>query len=261
MKEMIDELVKSRELLLIITWKDIKIRYKQSIMGFMWAVLMPMLIVAAGVVVKVAISFVSGKPLQLADVASISVKALPWSFFISAIRFATNSLTGNSNLITKIYFPREVFPLAAVLANLLDFAVASAALTVILAFSGIGVSLQLLWLPFLVLMLIMFTAGTSLFLACSNLFFRDVKYLVEVFLTFAIFFTPVFYDVSTFGKWAPLLLINPVGVILEAINAVVVLHQGPDLAWLGYACGCSVVSFLVGWTIFHRLEFLFAEKI
>src|SRR5262249_3988528 len=103
--------------------------------------------------------------------------------------------------------------------------------------------------------------GVGLFLACANLFFRDVKYIVEVILTFAIFFTPVFYDAAMFGKWAFLLKINPVGSLLEAINAVTILHRAPDLTWLAYAGVCSGVCLIASWVMFHRAEFLFAERI
>ena len=102
----IGELIKSRELLYMITWRDIHIKYKQSIMGFMWAILMPMFIILTGVLVRLVMAKLSGGPLNITQIASVSVKAVPWAFFISSIRFATNSLTGNSNLVTKIYFPK-----------------------------------------------------------------------------------------------------------------------------------------------------------
>ena len=261
MKEMIYELIRYRELLYMMTWRDIRIRYKQSAMGFMWALLMPMLIVAAGMIVRAALSFVSGKQMNASDVVSVSVKALPWSFFIGSVRFATNSLTSNTNLVIKIYFPREIFPLSAVFANLFDFAVASLALIAVLVIANVGLSVYILWLPVLLVFLILLTAGAGMFLACANLFYRDVKYIVEVFLTFAIFFTPVFYEASLFGKWASLLMLNPAGSLLEAINAVIVLHRPPDLLWLAYSGVWSIGGFLLSWAIFHRAEFMFAEKI
>lgn len=258
---MIRELIDSRQLLVMLTWRDIKIRYKQSAMGFLWAIFMPLLIVAAGVVVKKGMSIISGKPTQLSEIASITVKALPWSFFISSVRFSTNSLISNRNLVEKIYFPREVFPFAAILANLFDFAIAAIALSVMLGFMGVEVSIYLLWVPVLLLCLILFSAGLGLLMSCANLFFRDVKYIVEIILTFAIFFTPVFYDASMFGKWESILLMNPVGAILECLNTVVVLHRPPNYFWLSYAASWGVGFFLIGWNVFHRLEYSFAENI
>jgi lipopolysaccharide transport system permease protein len=261
MKEMISELIQYRHLLYMLAWRDIKIKYKQSVMGFLWAVFMPVVIITAGVLVKKAFSIVSGKPMELSQVASVSVKAIPWAFFVGSIRFATNSLTGNSNLVTKIYFPREVFPLSAVLANLFDFVVASAVLVIILIILGLGVSIYLLWVPMLLILLIFLAAGTGMLLCCGNLFFRDVKYIVEVILTFGIFFTPVFYEAKMFGKWETILLLNPIGSILEAINDVVVLHQAPNLYWLGYSAIWAVGGLLIAWNIFHKAEYTFAENI
>src|SRR3989304_4632399 len=177
MGEMIKELIQYRHLLYMLTWRDIKIKYKQSVMGFFWAILMPMLIVATGILFLKNIYIFSLRPLELTELASVSVKAIPWAFFVGSIRFATNSLTGNSNLVTKIYFPREVFPISAVFANFFDFIIASVALIVLLVFGKIGVSVYFLWLPVLLLLLILLTTGLGMFLACVNLFYRDVKYL------------------------------------------------------------------------------------
>jgi ABC-type polysaccharide/polyol phosphate export permease len=258
---MVAEMLEYRQLLYMLAWRDIKIRYKQSVMGFLWAMLMPVLIVTAGAVVRYAFSMGSHRIFDPADLASVSLKSAPWAFFVGAIRFATNSLTSNSNLVTKIYFPREVLPLSAVLASLFDFAVASSVVALILVWARIGVSVQLLWLPFILLLLIILTAGLGMFLACANLFFRDVKYLVEVFLTFGILFTPVFYEARMFRKWAPILLLNPIAAMLESMNDVVVLHKSPNSFWLAYAACWSLLGFLISGKIFDRTEPSFAESI
>ena len=230
-------------------------------MGFLWALLMPLLIVAAGIMVKKAFAVVQGQPLEFAAVASVSVKALPWAFAVGSIRFATTSLTNNPGLVTKVYFPREVLPLSCILANLFDFGISAAVLVMIFAVCGIAPSVQALWVPVLVVMLVLFTAAWGMLLACANLFFRDVKYIVEVVLTFGIFFTPVLYDARMFGTWAPLLLSNPVGSILEALNDVVVLRRPPDPFWLSYSAVWAVLGFLVSWKIFDRAEPVFAERV
>lgn len=258
---MFREILQYRNLLWMLTLRDIKIRYKQTAMGFLWAIFMPLLIVCAGLIVKKGFAIVSGKPMELSEFYSVVVKSLPYSFFIGSIRFSTNSLIGNRNLVTKIYFPREVFPLAAVLANLFDFLLAVCCLTVILAVTGFRVDHHVIWVPLLVASLILFTIALGMLLSCANLFLRDVKYIVEILVTFAIFFTPVFYDASLFGEWKTLLLLNPVGAILENINNVVILRQPPDVFWFLYSATWSVGGLVVCWSIFHRLEFLFAENI
>ena len=261
MREALRELLRNRELLYMITWREIRIRYKQSVMGLLWAVLMPVIITCAGVVVRVAASRVSGRPISGADIGGIGVKALPWAFFVSALRFGTASLTGNSSLVTKIKFPRLIFPLSSVLTSLFDMAIAIPVLIVFLPFAGVRPSLSILWVPVLLLILVIFTAGLCILFSAANLFFRDVKYLVEVVLTFAIFFTPVLYDASVAGKWRDILMLNPVAPLLEGLNSSVVLGQEPDLAWIAYSAVVSVLIFWCGVVFFRRLEPRFAESV
>jgi len=255
------ELFQYRDLLLMLTWRDIKIRYKQSVMGFLWAILMPVLVVGAGVVVMIAFSRVSGHGIDKSAVFSVAVKSVSWAFFAAGVRFATNSLIMNKELVTKIYFPREILPLASVLASLVDFAVAMAVLLIVLCIAKIGVTIYLLWLPVLLLLLTMITMGFAFILSCANLFFRDVKYLVEILLTYGIFFTPVLYSAKNLGKLGTLMLINPIGPILEGLSSVVILHEAPDLRWLGNSAVWAVLGFALFWKIFEKAESSFAESI
>jgi ABC-type polysaccharide/polyol phosphate export permease len=261
MSHAIRELVNHRDLLYMITWREIKVKYKQSVMGTLWAVLMPLVIVCAGLLVRFAFATVSGTPLALSDLTQVTVKAVPWAFFVSVLRFGTNSLVANTNLVTKIYLPRLVFPLAAVCSQLLDFLVAGAVVGVFLVLAQAGLSVHLLWLPLLVGLLIILATALAIMFSAASLFLRDVKYLVEVFLTFAIFFTPVFYESSLFGHWAPLLLINPVSPLLEGISTTVILHRSPALSWLLYSLVCTGALFTTALAMFKKLEPFFAESV
>lgn len=261
LKEMIQELIQYRELLWALTWRSIIIRYKKTIMGFLWAILMPLVIVLSGVVVKKAMAMMSGKPLELSQLTSVLVKSLPWAFFVGGLKFSVTSLTGNMNLVKKIYFPREIFPISAVLAQLFDFLIALVALFVILIFAKIGLTYYLLWLPLIFAFLVLFTIALGMFLSCGNLFFRDVKYIVDVILTFGIFFTPVFYEARMLGKWETLILLNPVSAILEGINNVIVLQKPPDYLWLTYAGVWAIGGFFAAWFIFHKTEPIFSENL
>jgi ABC-type polysaccharide/polyol phosphate export permease len=245
----------------MLAWRDIRIKYKQSIMGFMWALLMPTLIVSAGLVVKAGLATVSGKTLQLSQIATVTLKSLPWAFFVGSIRFATTSLTANTSLVTKVAFPRAVFPLAATLSALFDFAVASVVVVIVLVIAKVGISIHLLWVPVLLALLAAQTVGLTLLLSAANLFFRDVKYIVEVVMMFAIFFTPVFYEASMFGRWGQLLLLNPVAPILEGLSTAVVGHQAPDPMWTAYSAVWALLLVGVGPAVFARLEPMFAESI
>ena len=261
MRDMFRELIESHELLWALTWRNIQIRYKQTIMGFLWAIFMPIIIILSGIVVKKAMAMFAGRPLDLSQIVSVSVNALPWAFFVGTLKFAVNSLVGNMSLIKKIYFPREVFPLSSVLSQLFDFIIALAFLVIIFMFARIGASIHLLWVPVLFMFLILFVTALGMVLGCANLFFRDVKYIVDVVLTFGIFFTPVFYEARMFGKWGKIILLNPVAAILENLNSVVVLKTAPDYLWLLYAGIWSIGGFFLAWYIFHKTEPLFAEYI
>jgi ABC-type polysaccharide/polyol phosphate export permease len=258
---MVRLLGRHRDLLYMLSRRDITVKYKQSIMGFLWAILMPLLITSAGVVVKIAMAQMSGKSVVFTDVLPVAIKAAPWAFFVASIRFATQSLSGNYNLVTKIAFPRAVFPLSSVASQLFDFAIAALVILVLILFAPISATIYLLWVPVLLALLIAQVVGFALLLSAANLFFRDIKYLVEVVLTFAIFFTPVFYSVALFGDRGKYLMLNPVAPILEGLDAVIVQGHAPDLAWTLYAVGWAVVLLLVTPAIFLRLEPKFAESV
>lgn len=261
MKEELREFCEHRELLYMIVYRDIKVRYKQSIMGFLWAVLMPILIVMSGVIVRYGYTLAVHAPLRKEDLASVAVKSLPWAFLISSIRFAGSSLTNNMSLVTKIYFPKEIFPIGSVLACMFDFFVASIALIILLVVMQVGWSIYLFWIPALLLIMVVFAAGIGMIVSAASLFFRDVKYIVEILLTFGIFFTPVFYDVTMFGRRGRWLLLNPVAPILDGLSACIVRHQSPEPFWFAYSAVFGLVAFVAGYVLFKHLEPVFAESI
>jgi ABC-type polysaccharide/polyol phosphate export permease len=278
--EMAGELVQHRGLLWQMTLRDVRIRYKQALMGFGWAILMPVLIVGAGLLIKFAMTQMAGTGLGPGNFAGLAVKALGWAFFVGAVGFATPSLTSNLNLVTKIYFPREVLPLSAVLTQAFDSLIGSTAVAaVVFVFLGVGLAAQTLWVVPLVLLLVLLTAGACLFLSCANLFFRDVRYIVQVLLTFGIFFTPVFYDVENLGPTgAAWMMLNPVAVLLEGLRLAVVDHHnllealalttatGRDVVvwhpwYLLYELAWCLGGCLFAWLLFHKLESVYAEYI
>ena len=267
----------SRELLMQLALRDIRIRYKQAIMGFGWAILMPLLIVGAGVIVRLVIQRSSGQPLDLTAMGGMAAKGVCWSFFAGALGFATSSLVANVSLVTKIYFPREVLPLSSIAAQAFDSGIATLALAIALPFLGVALSPALLWLPVLALLLLALTSASALFLSCANLFFRDVKYIVQLLLTFGIFFTPVLIEPSMLGRrGASVMMLNPLAPILEGVR--VVLQHGQSLLtrvvettaagavivvwepwYLLYSAVWAIGGLLLSLLVFHRLEFVFAE--
>ena len=165
------EILRYQDLLIMLTWRDIRIKYKQSVMGFMWAIFMPMLIISAGVLVKFAFAKLGQNEVGWHEITSVSVKSLPWALFVSSIRFSTNCLIGNKNLVTKIYFPKIIFPMASILSQLFDFCLASIVLIIVFTVARVGVSVYLLWVPVLLLTLLVFIAGLGILLSALNLFF------------------------------------------------------------------------------------------
>jgi ABC-type polysaccharide/polyol phosphate export permease len=259
--EALQKLIARRYLLYMITWREIKIRYKQSVMGFLWAILLPAVIVTAGIAVRFGMSAISGKPIHGQEIAGVTVKGLLWAFFAGGLRFSSTSLIGNSNLVTKIYMPREIFPLASILSQLFDLGVASILVIFIFMLAGLGASWQLLWVPILLLISVALTTGWAFLVSAACLFFRDVKYLVEVVITFAIFVTPVFYSVEMFRKWAVVLLLNPLAPILEGLEKCIVYRAMPSVPWTLYSAAVAFASLVGGFYLFKKWEPKFAESI
>ncbi len=272
-RTIISELRQSRDLIHQLTLRDIRIRYKQAVFGFAWALLLPAAVILAGMAVRVAYSYASGRGLNPVQIGGMAVKAVPWAFFVGCINTGTASLVGNMSLVTKIYFPREVLPLGSVLAQTFDSLIGLLIISCLLPFLGITASLQLLWVPPLLVVLWILALAFALFLSCANLFFRDVKYLVQVFLTFGIFVTPVILDATMYGpRGSRVMMMNPVAPILEGLRLAVVEHHnllhpslGPGgyLFWrpwyLVYSAGWAIGGLLVSAIIFHRSERRFAE--
>ena len=277
--EAVRDVRQHRELMLEFARRDIRIRYKQAVMGFGWAIFMPILIVLSGVMIRYAMGQASGGGIGQTDIAAIALKGVAWSFFAGAITFGTQVLTANHNLIAKVFFPREVLPVAAVLAQSFDTGIGMVALALFMPFLGVGLHPTLIWLPLLLALLWVLTAGVVIFLSCANLFFRDVKYIVQVILTFGILFTPVFYEPAMMGvKGSVIMWLNPLTPILEGLRLAVV--EGHNLliplttvardgatvdvwrpASLLYTAAWAVPGLLIATVIFHRSQSAFAENV
>ncbi|MBI5709219.1 MAG: ABC transporter permease [Candidatus Eisenbacteria bacterium] len=259
LREMFQELVQYRELLLTMTRRDLLLRYKQTIMGFGWSILMP-------VTYMIVFSLIFTRVVKLETDVPYPIYAyaglLPWNFFASSLRFAVGSLTANSTLVTKVYFPREILPFSVVLVSLVDFAVGALVLAGLMAWYGVAVHWTVLLLPVVVLVQILFTAGVTLLLAMGNLFFRDVKYLLEILITLWMFATSVVYPVERIGgRLGELLALNPMTPIIEAYRAILLHGTLPAAGPFAWAAAVSVVLLAVSWLAFHRAEFRFAESI
>jgi lipopolysaccharide transport system permease protein len=257
-REMVGEQLEYRELLATIARRDLMLRYKQTVMGVGWAVCMPLV---NTIVFSVIFTRVAPVQTPVAYPLYAFCGLLAWNFSASALRFASLSLTGNPNLVTKVYFPREIFPFSAVLVALADLAVASVLLVAMMAYYQVGLSWSLLLLPAVVLTHVIFTAAVALLLSMGNLFYRDVKYLFEIVLSVWMFATSVVYPVERIdGVVGALLALNPMTPIIDAYRQVLLYGQPPGPAFLGSTV-FAVVVLVVAWWKFHQAESEFAESL
>lgn len=259
LREMFSELIHYHELLFSITRRDLLLRYRQTIMGFGWSILMP-------VTYMIVFSLIFTRVVKLETHVPYPIYAyaglLPWNFFASSLRFAVGSLTNNSTLVTKVYFPREVLPFSVILVSLVDFAVGAVVLAGLMIWYHVPVHATLVLVPVIVLVQVLFTAGVTLLLAMGNLFYRDIKYLLEIVITLWMLATSVVYPVHRIGgKLGSLLALNPMTPIIEAYRAVVLDGRMPEPGPFLGAAAFSVVLLIVSWLAFHRAEFRFAEDI
>lgn len=269
--EMFVEVTRYRGLLGMLAWRDIRVRYKQSLLGFSWAFLMPLI---QAVVLFTIFSF---GPVRIDDPRKILdmpyflfvlIGVVAWGLFANSINSSIDSLTRNSRLVTKIYFPREVFPLAAVTSALVDFAIASAALLlpVYLYFAMKGkveITPMLLMLPVIFFIQVLLVTGIALVLSMANLFFRDVKYIMTVVLQLWFFATNVIYPLSFENhkglKW--LTTANPMIAIIDAYRHILKGIPITNVAGLVVAAAIASLLFFFGWIAFHKAEFKFAEYV
>lgn len=254
---MFAEQIEYRELLLRMTARDLIVRYKQAVMGFGWAVFMPIVNTLMFTVIFTRVADLkTDTPYPLFAYTGL----LFWNFFASSLRFAMISLSGNATLVTKIYFPREIFPFSAILVCLVDLAVGATVLVGLLIYYHVPFTAALLFLPVLLLIQIAFTAGIALVVAMANLFLRDVKYVFEMVLTVWMFATSVVYPAEMVGGMlGSALKLNPMTPIIEGYRDVILRGHLPAMGPLALAAALSVVGLIVGWVIFHRAEYRFAE--
>jgi ABC-type polysaccharide/polyol phosphate export permease len=258
-REMLREQVQYRELLYRITARDLVLRYKQTVMGFGWAVFMPLLNTAVFSVIFTRVAPIE-TPVPYPLFAYCGLCA--WNFFASSLRFSVVSLTSNPNLVTKVYFPREIFPFSAVLVSLVDFGVASTVIVAFMAYYGVAPTAALLWLPVVLAIHVAFTAGVALLLSMANLFYRDVKYLFELVLTVWMFATSVLYPLERLGgRLATLVRLNPMTPIIDGYRAALLGVPIPDPQGLVLAAVIAVSLLAGAWILFHRSEFKFAENL
>ena len=278
------ELFKYRNLLAQLVVRDLKVRYKNSVLGFLWSLAVPL--------VQVATITIMMKYLMRVDIPNYSayllVGYLPWMFFQMTLLDSSQIILSHRDLLRKVYFPREVLPISVVIANLIHFALALmvffAYLIIYIHFflDGRGILITTLWLPVLVLIQLLLMTGLTFFISCLNVFFEDTKYLLSVLLNIFFYLTPVMYVselvyVQLPEKYQPLLyklyLLNPINMLTDAYRKTLLppfsgVFAGSntqslplDYWMLGICAIVSVLVAVAGYAFFNARKWIFAERI
>ena len=256
------ELWRYRELLFILTWRDIKVRYKQSVLGIAWAILQPL---ATMIVFSIFFGRVGNMATdgQVPYPVFVLAGLLPWFFFANAISSASQSVVGNQTLITKVYFPRLLIPMGAVAAGLVDFAISFVLLAVMMLVFALLPSTQILLLPLLVGLLVMASLGIGVLLSALTVKYRDFRHIVPFMIQLWMFATPAIY-MQKADHMSPalrsLLPLNPAQGLIQNFRAAV-LGGTIDFYSLGVSAAMSLILLAIGCFYFRRVEKSFADVI
>ena len=248
-----------RELLFFLTWRDVKVRYKQTALGAAWAILQPvfMMIIFTIFFSRVANVSSAGIPYPLFALAGL----VPWTFFANSITASGNSLVGSANLITKVYFPRLIVPAAAMLAGFVDFVLAFIVLCLMMVYYRVSLTPHVLFLPVLVLLTALFGLGVGTWMSALNVKYRDVRFALPFVIQLWLFVSSVILPSSSVPeKWRWLLLLNPMSAIIEGYRSTLF---GLPFDWpaLGIASVLTIAVLLYAIYSFGRVERSFADII
>ena len=254
------ELWAYRELLYFLIWRDVKVRYKQTALGAAWAIIQPVftMIVFSLFFGRLAKIPSDGIPYPIFAYAAL----VPWTFFSNGLSQASNSLVGSSNLLKKVYFPRLSVPISSVLSGIIDFAIAFIVLLGMMLYYGVHPTLNVIWLPFLLLLTVITSLGVSLWLSALNVHFRDVRHMIPFLTQFWLFATPIAYPSSLLSEpWRTLYSINPMVGVVEGFRwALLGVETAPGPMLI--VSLLAALALLVGGVFyFRRLEKTFADVV
>jgi len=249
-----------RELIYFLAWRDTVVRYKQTAIGVAWALIRPALTMLVFVGFRRLVGFPPGK---VPDPILVFAAVLPWQFFSSALSESSGSLIGNANLISKIYFPRLLIPLAAVATTLIDFAITFALLLLLMLWYGFLPSWQIVALPFFILLAFGLAFGSGLFFAALNVEYRDFRYIVPFIVQFGLFVSPIAFSTADVPeRWRTLYALNPLVGIVDGFRWSLLGGQAaldPQTVWISVVVTAAVI--VLGVWYFRRMEHSFADVI
>src|SRR6266568_9044255 len=247
-----NELWAYRELLYVLTMRDIKVRYKQTVLGFAWAIIQPVMMMVVFSIFFGGFAKIpsDGFPYPIFVYAAL----LPWTFFANSITNSANSLIGSANLVNKVYFPRLIIPLSSIGSGLVDFAIAGAILLLLMVYYGVGWTSNLLIVPILVAGAAFTALGVGTFLAALNVAYRDFRYVVPFLVQFWMFATPVVYPASLVPReWQWALYLNPMAGVIEGFRSAF-LNRPFDVPGMLVSLAIAAILFATGIAYFERVE-------
>jgi lipopolysaccharide transport system permease protein len=254
------ELWAYRELLYFFVWRDIKVRYKQTVIGAAWAVLQPLMtmLVFSLFFGRLARIPSQGLPYPIFYYCAL----LPWTYFQTAMQSATNIVVDHQRVITKIYFPRVVLPISAVLSGLLDFAISFGVFLVMMVYYHMAPTRAVIWLPAFMLLAILTALGAGLWLSALNALYRDVRYAVPFLVQFWMFASPVVYPSSLVSeKWRWLYGLNPMAGVIEGFRWALTGHGQPPGVLLAASSAAVVLLVFSGLVYYHAVEGTMADVV
>jgi lipopolysaccharide transport system permease protein len=254
------ELWAHRELLYFLTWRDVKVRYKQTILGVAWAIIQPFFTM---VVFSVFFGQLAKVPSDEVPYPVFTYTALvPWTFFANGMSSAAASLVSSANMLRKVYFPRLVLPISAVLSGVIDFALAFAVLLGLMLFYGIVPTRAVVWLPLLLLLALVTSLGVGLWLTAMNVQFRDVRYAVPFLIRAWMYATPIAYPSSLLDEpWRTIYGLNPMAGVVEGFRWALLGTETTPGPMIGVSAAVAVALLVSGAFYFRRMERSFADVV
>lgn len=247
-----------KELLFNLTSKELKLKYKNSALGFFWSFLNPLLMLT---VYTFAFKFIMRIEIENYSLVLLA-GLLPWNFFNASVQGSTMSLVNNSHLIKKVYFPREIIPLSLIMSNFVNFLMTLIVLFVAMLIFGVPLGINILMLPVVLVLLVMFTTGLSLMLSALNVYYRDISHFTEILFMAWIYLTPVIYSFSMIPeKYRIFLMLNPMTLVVELIRDTTIRNVFPDVKFLLALFVVASIVLAFGQRVFTKLERDIAERI
>lgn len=249
-----------RELFYILSWRDIKVRYKQTVIGATWAIIRPMLTMIIFTIIFGRIAGMQNDTTVPYALVVLSAM-LPWQFFSTALSEASNSLISNTNLVSKVYFPRLIIPASSVITSFVDFGISFGLLAIMMLFYRFAPSWQICWLPVFIILSFLASFGVGLYLTAVNVKYRDFRYIVPFIVQFGLFVSPVGYNIYRIPeKWRMVYCLNPMAGIINGFRWSIV---GEPMYWPGFCVSAAVtiLFLIIGIWYFRKTEKSFADNI